>query len=65
LDGLTNLRRLDVQSNRVVVMEGLTTLVQLTELYLSRNGITQVACLEVSGAACGSTVDPPKLCDDL
>ncbi len=40
LENLTNLRRLDVQANRLTTIEGLTSQVDtLEELYLSHNAI--------------------------
>lgn len=47
LRSLSNLKRLDIQSNRLTeIGTGLSTLTNLTELYLSHNAITKIEGLE-------------------
>lgn len=52
LEKLTKLRRLDIQSNRLTVIEGLTAQVDtLEELYLAHNGITNEGASDPTGLA--------------
>ena len=58
LDKLTKLRRLDVQSNRLTIVENLTAQCDtLEELYLAHNAITT----EGAAAPTGLALDFPKL----
>jgi protein phosphatase 1 regulatory subunit 7 len=41
-----NLKILSLQSNRIVKIQGLESLVNLEELYLSHNGLTKLEGLE-------------------
>lgn len=42
LEGLQNLKQLDIQNNRLTVLEGLDNLVSLQELYLACNAISSL-----------------------
>jgi protein phosphatase 1 regulatory subunit 7 len=46
LDSLATLQTLSIQCNRLTKIQGLSHLTQLTELYLSENGIEQIEGLE-------------------
>jgi protein phosphatase 1 regulatory subunit 7 len=48
LDSLTNIRLLDIKSNRLTVISGLRSLANLEELYVSHNAITSISGLESS-----------------